>query len=150
MQQNHRELLGGVLVFAIGLFAAVYAAFHYDIGTIRRLGPGLFPILLGASMALTGLAIIIRSAVTAIEEPIKIEWRSFIVIISSILAFALMLRPTGIIAASATTMFISTLADGSMTLARRLLISAIITAAVVLIFKMAFGMRVPLITGVIY
>ena len=150
MQRNLRELLGGGLVFAIGLLAAVYAATHYDVGSIGRLGPGVFPILLGASMAVTGLAILIRSAFAAVEEPIKIEWRNAIVIISSIVAFALLLRPAGIVPASAVTIFLSTLADGSMTLARRLLLSAILTVAVVLIFKTGFGMRVPLITGVIY
>lgn len=49
-----KSLAGGLLFAALGLAAAV-AAWGYSIGTPGNMGPGFFPVLLGALLALLGL-----------------------------------------------------------------------------------------------
>ena len=50
--EDHRDFLGGLLMLASGL-ATVWQATSYDIDSLRRMGPGYFP--LGAGMARLGV-----------------------------------------------------------------------------------------------
>jgi len=152
---NLRELLSGTFVVSLGLFALLYAASHYNFGSLARPGPGIFPIFLASVMTLIGIVMLVQSAFTAPSESeevmtLDIELANAVWITASVLAFGLMLRPTGVIPATAATVLISTFADRSISWTRRILVVLCLTAAMILIFKIGFGMRVPLITGVIY
>ena len=51
--RNPRDFLAGLLFIAIGV-ATVIGASDYPLGTIRNIGPGYYPILLGIALALLG------------------------------------------------------------------------------------------------
>ena len=53
---NPRDFLAGLLFVAIGI-ATVIGASDYPLGTIRNIGPGYYPILLGIALTLLGGAI---------------------------------------------------------------------------------------------
>ncbi len=54
-----RESLSGVLFAAIGIGAALLGR-TYGVGTTSHMGPGYFPVLLGATLAVLGCAILLR------------------------------------------------------------------------------------------
>ncbi len=56
-----RDFWSGLLFGGLGLFAAVYAATHYQLGTAVRMGPGYFPLWVGGLVALLGLVLVVGS-----------------------------------------------------------------------------------------
>lgn len=141
---KRRNLITGIILTAIGVFAAVYAQ-RYNMGTLARMGPGLFPYALGVLLTLIGLALAVVSFFETLDdEPIKIEWRKATIILGSILVFALLLRPTGIVIATAISTFIATLADQKLNFKKRSLITALVTIITVVIFYYLLNMRLNL------
>ncbi len=53
------DVLSGVLFTGLGL-AVAYASSKYDVGSVARMGPGFFPLLLGIILAAIGVTIAIR------------------------------------------------------------------------------------------
>ena len=51
-----QDVLGGLGLAALGVFAAVYAQ-RYEFGDLNRMGAGYFPVTLGALLAVLGLMI---------------------------------------------------------------------------------------------
>ena len=47
-RRDHHDLIGGVLMTAIGVFIALYAQ-RYDFGSAARMGPGYWPALLACA-----------------------------------------------------------------------------------------------------
>ena len=57
-QKDSIDIIGGLLLTATGLFAVIYAQ-TYTFGTLSRMGPGYFPVVLGAVLAVLGLLVAI-------------------------------------------------------------------------------------------
>lgn len=55
----NRGILGGLILLSLGLFVAWYTQQSYAIGTMRRMGPGFVPLILGWTLAGLGLLILI-------------------------------------------------------------------------------------------
>lgn len=94
-----KSLAGGLLFAALGLAAAV-AAWGYSIGTPGSMGPGSFPVLLGALLALLGLL----NAATALRgAPAEAEnariGRSLMLPLG-IFVFGLLVERAGVIAST--------------------------------------------------
>ena len=58
---DRRKILAEIVFGGIGVTAAVLST-RLDVGTVTRLGPGGFPLLLGSILALLGLAHIVSAA----------------------------------------------------------------------------------------
>ena len=52
-----RDVVAGAALIAVGALYAGYAAWDLPLGSLRRMGPGLFPVGLGALLALFGACI---------------------------------------------------------------------------------------------
>ena len=79
VRQSNRDYYGGALMMAIGIGAMVQGR-HYSIGTLSRMGPGYFPVALGAILTLVGLAIIATARFTkpeSEEAALPPEWRGW-------------------------------------------------------------------------
>ena len=55
---NRKDVLGGGLMLLLGLGAAFQAS-HYELGSLRRMGPGYFPLALGVILAVTAALILL-------------------------------------------------------------------------------------------
>jgi hypothetical protein len=55
LSRDYRDIVGGLLLVVLGLGFSWYAAEHYDLGSLRRMGPGMFPTVLGVALACLGL-----------------------------------------------------------------------------------------------
>jgi hypothetical protein len=63
-----RDHLGGALMAAAGVAVAV-AASGYEIGSLRSMGSGFFPLVLGALLGLVGAAIVVTTPLRPREAP---------------------------------------------------------------------------------
>jgi hypothetical protein len=142
LQKDIRDIVGGLLMLAVGAFVALYANEHYDMGELNRMGPGFFPIGLGALLAVLGFFI----ALTAFfrqGEAIQVESRTLLLVALSIALFAFALKPLGIVFATMISVFVASLADREITWKGRGYISVGIAGLVWLVFILGLRMILP-------
>nr|WP_281389648.1 tripartite tricarboxylate transporter TctB family protein [Pelagibacterium limicola] len=94
----------------MGLAAAAYAFMHYNMGTITRMGPGMIPAALGVLMALFGVTISISGFFRSGRFP-EVRTLTPIFILGSIAAFAVLVRPFGLIPAVFVATIVATFAE---------------------------------------
>lgn len=98
-----RDLSTGLLFVLTGIIG-ILAAWDYPIGTMRRIGPGSFPLLVSGTLALIGLALVVKSLPAAIREPrpfgaidiARTLW-ALLLVVGSLLAFSFLIRPLGLV-----------------------------------------------------
>jgi len=95
------ERTGGLVVLLIGLGIAGQAL-AYPLGTLNNMGPGFFPVIAGVAMALLGGLIFwkVPDAGQA-REGGRLSLRPAFFIFAAILAWALLLRPAGLLLSTA-------------------------------------------------
>lgn len=142
--RDRQDIIGGVLLIGMGIFCAIYAYNQYELGTMARMGPGFFPMWLGILLAIIGTLILLPALSRHSDEMPKIEWRTCALVLGAIIVFAVSLRTLGLVAATALTVIIGSLADRETTWRLRLIMAVVITIFTVLIFQVGLGMVLPL------
>jgi hypothetical protein len=92
------DLWCGVLLAGIG-GAVLWAGADYPMGVPSRIGPGYVPRLLGILLGGIGLFLIGRSVFTREEIDTSIAWRPTVLVLASLVAFALVFDATGLVPA---------------------------------------------------
>ncbi len=114
----------GLPLFAFG--AAVFAAsWSYEIGELRRMGPGYFPMLLGAALCVFAVLIVLQDARERIaggrqaDRPsisaVRFDrlWRPAILPLAAILLFATLLENAGLFPAVVASVAVAGFAERS-------------------------------------
>ncbi|MFM0501422.1 tripartite tricarboxylate transporter TctB family protein [Paraburkholderia caffeinilytica] len=145
MKTKKKDLHGGILMFAIGA-AAILEGTNYQVGTLGEMGPGFFPVALGAILAVTGIAIAIaRTAESAAQTPRQpAQWRGWLCIVSSIGVFVLLGSHGGLLPATFATVFIAALGDRQNTFKSALILATTMTIICVTVFWWALQVQFPL------
>jgi len=146
MKRDIPDLLGGVLLAAIGLLVTLYAVDHYETGSLRRMGPGFFPALLGGVLALLG-AMIALPALARRGKAIRIAWKECLAVLAAILVFAAGLDRIGLVLATLVSVLIATLAATDRRIGWRIALAVVVTALSVAVFSFGLKMTVPLWPG---
>jgi Tripartite tricarboxylate transporter TctB family len=136
-------LAGGIFVLIGGGF--VVGSLGYELGTPLRMGPGYFPLLVGAILAALGLAIVGKGLIAG--EVIAfgpIPWRAATFIVLAILFFGFTVRRLGFVPSSAVTALLTTLASPRIRLRTAVAVAAGLTVAATLIFVVGLQLRIPL------
>ena len=108
--KNQKDFFSGLLFMGIGV-AFAWGASKYAIGTAAHMGPGYFPLLLGALLGLLGGVIMFKALVFETEDGGRIgpwAWRPFGWILLANLLFGVLigglsplgLPPSGLVPAS--------------------------------------------------
>jgi hypothetical protein len=137
-------LAGGVFVAIGGAF--VVGSLSYELGTPLRMGPGYFPLLVGAIVAALGLAIVLKGLIAG--EVISfgaIPWRAVAAIALAVLFFGFTVERLGFIPTSAVTALAATLASSRIRLLHAVAVAAGLTVASTLIFVVGLQLRIPLL-----
>lgn len=94
------DRIGGLVILTLGL-AVVAQAQSYPFGTVSKMGPGFFPVVSGLALAFFGGLIAWKTpdAGQAKDEGLK-NLRPAFFIFAGLLAWALLLRPTGLVIAT--------------------------------------------------
>lgn len=140
--RNTQDLVGGLALMALGLFAAFYAQEHYEIGTLRRMGPGFFPVSLGLILATLGFFVALPAWFSQGLE-IKPAWKTLGLVIVSLLVFAFTLKTLGVVLSTMLAVLLSSMADTHIRWKNRLLLCVGVAAVTYLIFIMGLSMILP-------
>ncbi len=142
--EDRKDFLGGLLMLAFGL-ATVWQATSYDIGSLRRMGPGYFPLGLGVILGVTGIILMLTAKAPATPATrLAPEWRGWLCICVGIAAFVVLGLFGGLIPATFAVVFISALGDRQNTIGGAALLGVVMTAACVLIFWWLLQVPFPL------
>ncbi|MBU4611755.1 tripartite tricarboxylate transporter TctB family protein [Achromobacter sp. GG226] len=141
---DYRDLIGGVLITLAGIGTMYHSLTAFQVGTLARMGPGYFPALVSGLLILCGLIIMIPAFFRAGVMP-KLEMRPLVFISLSVLAFALLLVPFGMIPAIIVQTLLSGMADSKLSWKGSLVLAASVAILATLIFKVGLGLIVPVI-----
>ena len=142
MKRDIKDHAGGLLLLAFGVFWAGYAITHYNLGSMRRMGPGMFPAGIGILIALMGIALIVTSALKTDAMP-DIRPAAALRVLATVPAFALAMYYLGLIPAIGTIVLIAWGAEDRF---RPLAIVALWAALSILaytIFNLGLGLPMP-------
>ena len=143
MRRDWPDIWGGLALAVLGAAAAGWAAAHYDLGALRRMGPGAFPLALGLMLCGLGLVVALPAMARKAEPPVVAPWAA-VCVLASILVFGLALRPLGLIAATGLAVLIAALPGPQPGWRWRLVLAAVVTALTVLVFSAGLQMTLPL------
>ena len=136
-----KDLLAGLIFSLIGL-AVVIIARNYPMGTLVRMGPGYYPIIIGALTILVGLGLIVKSLVETPEPLPNFALRPFVFLLGAIIIFALTLEHFGLVISTLLLVIFSRLAARPVKWIGTLVLSACLVPIAVLIFW--YLLRLPL------
>ncbi|MBS0467716.1 MAG: tripartite tricarboxylate transporter TctB family protein [Proteobacteria bacterium] len=91
--KSQKDFFSGLMFLAVGV-AFAWGATTYNVGTGARMGPGYFPLILGALLAVIGAVIMFKATVveSVDGDPIgKWAWKQIFFIIASNLLFGVLL-----------------------------------------------------------
>lgn len=145
MRASRTNLICGALFAALGLSFVLYAWHGLEIGRASAMGPGYFPVMLGALLVGLGAAIALDRQGTAAAALPPISWRGVTLIAGAALVFGLTVRGLGMVPSLLVATFMAAMATGQMPPARALLFSAVLTAFNVAIFVFALRLPYPVI-----
>ncbi|WP_417263487.1 tripartite tricarboxylate transporter TctB family protein [Celeribacter sp.] len=146
MKRDIPDLVGGVLLAAIGLFVVFYTLAHYEIGSLRRMGPGFFPAVLGAALALLG-GMVALPALARQGDAVQIAWKEGLAVLAAILIFAAGLDRLGLVLVTLTSVLIASLATPDRRVGWRIVLALVVTTLSVAVFSFGLKMTVPLWPG---
>lgn len=135
--RDKRDVAAGLLFAAIGL-ATIVGASEYPLGTMRSIGPGYFPIMIGVALALLGAGVAFQGmsfsgtadattgqdqAAQASKDDEGIAIRPLIMITLAVVAFGVTVRPLGLATATVVLVTLSSLAGREFGLLKVVLLS---------------------------
>jgi hypothetical protein len=136
-------LAGGIFVVIGGAF--VVGSLGYELGTPLRMGPGYFPLMVGAILAALGAAIVLKGLVAG--EVLSfgvIPWRAIALISVALVFFGFTVRRLGFVPTSAVTAFVTALASRRVPLLTAAAVAVGLTVASTLIFVVGLQLRIAL------
>lgn len=146
LNKYNKDYYGGSLMILIGLGAALQGM-TYKIGTLSRMGSGFFPVALGIFLVLIGAAIALTAR--GVSHPtdtkqLRPEWRGWICITLSIVAFVVLGEYGGLLPATFAIVFISAMGDRQNTIKSALILSSAMVVVCIGVFWWALQIQFPL------
>lgn len=143
LSRDYRDIIGGALLVLVGLGFAAYAFANYELGTINRMGPGMFPMALGVILAGFGFMQALPAFFrTGVIPEIRI-WTPLFVL-SGIAAFAMLVRSFGLLPAVIAVVVISSFAELKIRPVSLLILTGSLCLISWLIFSVGLGLPMPM------
>ncbi|RXG98213.1 tripartite tricarboxylate transporter TctB family protein [Bradyrhizobium zhanjiangense] len=142
--RNQRAFASGALFLAFAIFFFVMAL-NYPAGTAARMGPGYFPRLLAIVLAAIGLAVMLGAVLRTAERQRLRSWdvKGLAWVTGSVILFALLLFPIGLIGALLVLIVVSSRASPEFAWKGALANAAILIALCLLVFVYGLGLQLP-------
>ena len=157
MNKLTKDHVGGALLVVTGV-AVVIAGIGYGTGTLRQMGSGFLPVVLGVLMAAIGVALLASARgvpAGATLEPAAemahlagpvVQWRGWSCIIAGVLSFVVLGQHGGLVPASFVSVFVAALGDRGNTWRAAAGLAALMTALGVVVFHFGLHLLLPLFT----
>ncbi|HEX5865502.1 MAG TPA: tripartite tricarboxylate transporter TctB family protein [Casimicrobiaceae bacterium] len=130
------------LMFIAFAAVAMLAAGGYSLGSVGKMGPGYFPLMLGYVLALIGVILVARSFVIDGERMGKLSIAPLAIVALAVCLFAFSIETLGLVIALATVTVVSALASKEFRPIETGLLAAALAAFAAGIF--VYGLRLPL------
>lgn len=136
-QINWPEATAALALSGFGGFLVI-KGLDYPFGSLRRMGAGFMPVVLGSALIVLGAALVVETLRNA-ERTFEIRARVVLSIIAAILFFAIAARPLGLIPAALGTILLAALADPPFRPLRAALTGLVVGAFCYLLFVKGLG-----------
>lgn len=148
MWSKQRDLASAGIIAAIGLITII-ASLEYNMGTVRNMGPGYFPMILGVLLMIFSVGIVVFDVLfkrpshdPEASSKSKINWRSLIALSAAIVLFALTIDRLGLAPAIFLTVYISCQADSKISQFKACVLAGCMSIFCILVFKLGLGLQV--------
>ena len=141
--RSPKDFWAGLVFFAIG-GGFVLLAQQYRLGDMHRMGPAMFPTLVGALLAVLGAIIALRSFAFEGEPVPRFYLRPIGVSLLGIVLFGVALQWLGLIAAVAVLVLVGAYAARDVRPLENLALAAVMIAFSVAVFVWLLGLPLPL------
>ena len=133
---------GTMIVLGLG---AIAQASTYTLGSLARMGPGMFPVILSGLIIAIGLILVVRSFFTGRATQFfgTVSWRAIIMLSFAIVLFGTFLREMGMLLALFVTCFLSALASKHIKLPEAAITAAGLAILCTAIFG-PYGVKLPI------
>jgi hypothetical protein len=136
-----KDFWSGVMFIAFAA-VALFAARNYSLGTAVRMGPGYFPMLLGAGLAGIGAILVVRSFIVNGEPIMPVHIVPLAGIVLAVALFGALLQRLGLVVTLAIVIAISALAGRQTRFVEIVALAVVLAAFSVAVF--VYGLRLPL------
>jgi Tripartite tricarboxylate transporter TctB family len=144
--RDQKNFWSGAMFLAFGAFFVGWAQ-QYDLGSAARMGPAFFPTMLGAMLFLLGAIVLIEGLVAETADG-KIEpfnFRALVLVLGSVVAFGMLLRPAGLLVALFVLVCVSSFGSHEFKLRDVLLLSIGMSLLVLGVFIYGLSMTIPVL-----
>jgi putative tricarboxylic transport membrane protein len=141
--RSPKDFWAGLIFIAIG-GGFVLLALQYRLGDMHRMGPAMFPTLVGALLAVLGAIIALRSFAFEGEPVPRFYLRPIGVSLLAIVLFGVALQWLGLIAAVAVLVLVGAYAARDVRPLENLALAAVMIAFSVAVFVWLLGLPLPL------
>jgi len=142
--RHQKDFWSGLMFLVIGLAFAGFAQ-QYALGSAQRMGPGYFPTVLGALLAILGLVIAIRGMTR--EGPDgdieRFHLGPLAIILGAVALFGFLLRPAGLVAALVVLIGVSAYASHEFRMREVIPLALFLVLLVLAVFIWGLGMVIP-------
>ncbi len=135
-----KRQLGTILLLLMGLYFLLGSLLGLDLGTARRMGPGFFPMGVGAILCLLTVIDLFTSR-SDDSEPDKPDYGSVAAVVAGIVAFAFGVPLLGVMPAAFLSVIFTSFADLNLAMKSRISLGLLVSLGVWLVFVV--GLKLP-------
>jgi hypothetical protein len=142
---NRQDFCAGVFFMLAGIGTMIVST-SYRVGTAARMGPGFFPMMLGALLAVLG-AIIAIQGIARVKEDVPLpplSARPLMLVLGSVALFGLLLNTLGFVLCTVILVCVSSLAHHEPRWKEIALSAAALTIFAVAVFGYGLSLQFPL------
>jgi len=145
---TNKDFWAGLLLIAVGTAAvAIPITYDYPLGTARRMGPGYFPIALGALLVLFGIYVLVKGLRGGGRIEAGWSLRALIVLPLALALFGFLMSRAGFVPALVVLVFASAAAGSEFKLLEIIALTVVLTALSTAVFVWGLGLPYPLFAG---
>jgi putative tricarboxylic transport membrane protein len=142
--RNPKDLWTGIIYVVVGL-SALFIARDYGMGTLRKMGPAFFPVILSSLLIVVGTVSLVRSFVRDGTPVGRFSFRGMLFVGGATALFGIIIRGAGMIVALPVLVIISAYASHHFRWRTSLVLAIGITAFCILIFAKGLGVPLPVV-----
>ena len=142
--KSPKDFWAGLMFMGFGLFFAIWATTHYQMGTAVRMGPAYFPVLLGGLLTVLGLIVFVASFATEGPPVPAMSMRPLILISVACVLYGYLMKPLGLVGATAALVFVSALGGHEFKWKEVAILYVILIVFSILVFVKGLTLPFPL------
>jgi len=127
-----------------GAFFVAWSLAHYAMGSAVRMGPGYFPVVLGGLLVLLGAGILVKSLALDGPKVAAFHFRPLLLVALAVVAYGYLMKPGGLVVATAAAVFIGALAGNEFKWKEVLVVAAVLVIFSWLVFVKGLTLPFPL------